>query len=50
MVEPLKTKSFYGIDNLNGAHLYKEFIKQNPYIEIVSLVVVVESYLLLTYK
>ena len=50
MDKPLKTKTFYGIENLSGAHLYKDFIKENPYIEIVSLVVVVDRYLLLTYK
>ncbi len=50
MDKPLKTKTFYGIGNLAGAHQYKDFIKDNPHIEIISLIVVVDKYLLLTYK
>lgn len=50
MDKPLKTKTFYGIGGLAGAHLYKDFIKENPHIEIISLIVVVDTYLLLTYK
>jgi hypothetical protein len=46
----IKTETFIEIGNLSSIRSYQEFIKENQHIEIISVNIISDDHVLLTYK